>query len=147
MTIKPLSTAALAAAMGLPLLGCEVQHISQVGQAPREAISYAATAHYPGNATTSPSVHAAAVADPDAHELTIYNLSDNGIPGSTVWVNGAVVHQIAPIPPRGSATVDYSQFLQAGEGVKTLRQLDQPVSKVELQTAEGLFAVEGPARR
>jgi len=146
MISKTTFLAALAAGLA-GIAGCSTQSLPQVGTAPRQAISYAATAKYPGNPTTSPNVHAAAVVDRDANELTIYNLSDTGIPGSTVWVNGAFVHMIPPIGPRSSQRVDFAQLLQAGEGVQSLKMLAQPVRKVELQTAEGLFSVEGPANR
>jgi hypothetical protein len=131
--------------LGLSLLGCQAESLSQVGTAPRQAITFAATAHYPGNPTTSPTVHAAAVADSSKDTLTIYNLGDTTIPASTLWVNGHFVRQIPAIAPRASHQVTYNELIQAGPGVQTLKQLGQGVNTVELQTAEGLFKVEGPA--
>ena len=131
--------------IGLGILGCETQSISRVGSAPRAAISYAATATYPGNPTTSPTVRAGAVVDSRARTITIYNFGDNGIPASTMWVNRGFVSQIPAIPPRGAQVVNFNQVLQAGEGVTTLRDLGQPITSVELRTPEGLFTAEGPA--
>ena len=51
------------------------------------------------------------------------------------------------IGPRSSQKVDFGQLLQAGEGVQSLKTLGQAVTKVELQTGQGLMSVEGPARR
>lgn len=142
--MRAIAIAALGLALGV--MGCEAQNVAQVGQAPREAISYAATAKYPGNAKTSPDVHAAAVDNSGNDTLTIYNVGDNTIPASTLWVNGQYVRQIPAIPARASATVGYGELIQAGPGVQTLHQLNQPVTKVELQTSNGLYTVEGPAR-
>ena len=128
--------------------GCSTDRVSQVGQEPRAAISDAALASYPqAPAASSDRVQAAAVDHPDLKEVEIFNLADQSIPAARVWVNGNFLAQINSIPPRGSVIVKYSNLLEAGRAVNDLKQLQQPVRKVELQTREGLFKVQGPAMK
>src|SRR5687768_13919783 len=74
--------------------GCETQQIARVGDAPREQIAHAATARYPADRTPQAGLQVAAVDDVDGKKLTLLNLTDNAIPPSTVWVNGAYLHQV-----------------------------------------------------
>src|SRR5688572_32090780 len=94
--------AALMIGSGLMAGGCETQEIARVGAEPREQIAYAATARYPAETARTPDrFKAAAVDNIDDKKLTIMNLSDNAIPPSTAWINGAYVYQLPTIPPRG----------------------------------------------
>jgi hypothetical protein len=136
------------AALILPLVaGCQTENIGQVGERPREAITFAARAKYPGNAQESPKVRAVALTDPDTQELTVYNVGDTAIPATAVWVNGAFVRQIAPISPKSHATMKWVELLEAGPSAKSLSELDRTVQKVELQTSDGIYAVQGPVVR
>src|SRR5688500_5330158 len=85
---------AFAIAASILIAGCETSEIARVGEEPREAISYAATASYPGEATQSSDLQLAAIDNPDAREIELLNLTDNSIPASTLWVNGAFVKRI-----------------------------------------------------
>ena len=128
--------------------GCQVGNVDQVGQQPRDAITYAARAKYPGNPTAMPEmprVQAAAVDYRGLNEIEILNLSDNAIPASTVWVNGSYLTRIDTIPPKGTTVVKYGQLLEAGAGTQDLKMAKQSPSKVELQTADGLTPIQGPA--
>ena len=136
--------AAVAAAL---FSGCATNEVAKVRQEPREAITYAATAKYPGNAQKSDRVQVTAVNDDGAHEVILYNLSNQSLPETSVWVNGAFVTRIDGIPPRGSVTVKHSELLEAGPGTGDVKRLDQSVNRVELQTPDGLFAAGGPAQK
>lgn len=130
----------------LLIAGCETQNVSRVGEEARQDITFAARAKYPGNAQDSQRVRTVAVVDPDAKRLEIFNTTDQPIPASSVWVNGTFVSQVPSIPALGSVTVPYSSLLEAGPGVNDLKSLDRTPTRVELQTSEGLFRVQGPTR-
>ena len=143
-------TSILALGFGVSIVGCATQDVGHVGNEPRTQIAYAATAKYPGTtapAQTSDRVQMAAVDDVEDHKLTLMNLSDNTIPPSTAWINGAYVYQLPSIPPRGMAEMNYSEILMAGPNPGDLKQTGQAVRKVELQTHEGLFTVQGPSKK
>jgi hypothetical protein len=137
----------------LPLFaGCHTQDVGQVGERPREAITYAARAKYPGNAQDSPRVRAVAIVDADGKLLEgktidVYNLGNESIPATAIWVNGAFVKQIGPISPKGHVTVKCVELLEAGPSAKSMTELERTVQKVELQTPDGLYNVQGPVNR
>lgn len=137
----------IAAALVASVFGCSTNEVARVGREPRAEINYAATAKYPGEARTSDAIQLTAVNDPDADELMIYNVTDNAIGPSTIWVNGAFVHRIEGIAPRGSVTINHAELLQAGPGTADLDALDQNPRKVEIQTRDGLFTVQGPSQK
>ena len=130
------------------VVGCETQNPSNVAPQAKRDIAYAATAHYPGNAINAPDrVQATAVVNDKMDRLEIYNPSDRAIGPSTVWVNGLFVHQLGAIPPKGMAAIDKDELLQAGPAASSLSDSKQAITKVELQTPDGLFAVQGPAMK
>ena len=139
-SILPIFAAAL-------LVGCETQSVSRVGEEPRAAISYAATARYPGEDRALEDGRIAAVDDPKEKRLHLLNVSDTSIPPATVWVNGLFLKRIDSIPPRATITIEHDDLLESGPGVRDLASLDQPVTRVEIETHEGLFRVKGPARQ
>jgi len=127
--------------------GCSTNEVARVGETPRAEIAYAATASYPGDARTSDEVKLTAVDDPDGKELVIYNVTDNAIGPSTIWVNGAFLKRIDGIAPRAAVRVKHAELLQTGPGTADLKALDQAARKVEIQTKDGLFTVQGPSRK
>lgn len=131
---------------GLLAIGCTTNEVGRVGAVPRAEITYAATAKYPGETRTSDAIQLTAVDDPDNDKLTIYNVSDNAIGPGTIWVNGAFVHRIDGIPPRGAVEIEHVELLQAGPGTGDLDSVNQSARKVEIQTRDGLFTVQGPSR-
>jgi hypothetical protein len=143
-------TTIFAIGLGVTVVGCTTQEVGRVGAEPREQIRYAATAKYPGEsspAQTSDRVQVAAVDDIENHKLTLMNLSDNAIPPSTAWINSAYVHTLATIPPRGVVEINYSDILMSGTNPGDLKQSGQAVRKVELQTQDGLYTVQGPSKK
>jgi hypothetical protein len=133
-------------ALGL-FAGCAAQDVGLVGERPREAITYAARAKYPGAGQESDRYKAVAVVNPDQKVLDVYNLSSQTIPATAIWVNGAFVHQVSPIAPKGHVTVKYVELLEAGPGARSFSQLETPVQKVEIQTGDGNYTVQGPVNR
>ena len=130
------------------MLGCETSEVARVGAEPREQIAYAATAKYPTDPARTPDAFkVAAVDNVEDKKLTIMNLSDGAIPPSTAWVNGAYVYQLPTIPPRGMYSMEYAEILMTGPNPSDLGKSGQGVRKVELQTHEGLFSVQGPSKR
>ena len=136
----------MAIAVGGLLMGCRTNEVGRVGAVPRAEIRYAATAKYPGDARTVDTVQLTAVDDPDNDRLTIYNVSDNTIGPATIWVNGMYVHRIDGIPPRGAVEIEHVELLQDGAGTGDLHSVNQSARKVEIQTRDGLFTVQGPSR-
>jgi hypothetical protein len=133
-------------ALGL-FAGCAAQDVGLVGEQPREAITYAARAKYPGAAQQSDRYKSVAIVNPDRKILDVYNLSTQTIPATAIWVNGAFVKQIAPIAPKGHVSTKYVELLEAGPGARSFSQIETPVQKVELQTNDGNYAVQGPVNR
>jgi hypothetical protein len=129
------------------IAGCHTQDIGQVGERPREAITFAARAKYPGNALDSERVRAVAVADPDSKTLDVYNLGSQSIPATAVWVNSDFVKQIGPISPKSHVSIKYVELLEAGPSAKSLTELERTIQKVELQTNDGMYNVQGPVNR
>jgi hypothetical protein len=127
--------------------GCAAENVAQVGDRPREAITYAARAKYPGAAQTSDRYKSVAIVEPDRKVVDVYNLSSQTIPATAIWVNGAFVHQASAIAPRGHVSVPYVQFLEAGPGTRSFSDLATPVQKVEIQTNDGNYAAQGPVNR
>jgi hypothetical protein len=142
------SLALAAAALGLAFVtvGCTADRPSQVEPDTRAAIGYAATAHYPSTpAQRSDQVLAAAVNYPSTKQIEILNLTQNAIPTPSVWVNGVYVRRIETIPPQGSVTLRYANLLQAGQAQNDFSMMQQPVTKVEMETSSGFYQVLGPA--
>jgi hypothetical protein len=136
------------AALGIALLtvGCTADRPSQVEPDTRAAIGYAATARYPTTpAQRSDQTVAAVVNYPSTKQIEILNLSQNAIPTPSVWVNGAYVRRIQTIPPQGTVTLRYANLLQAGQAQNDFSMMQQPVTKVEIETNNGFYTVLGPA--
>ena len=132
------------AALGIAS-GCgRTDKVAGVGPGAREAISQAAVAQYPGRATTSPDVQLTAIDYPGKDMLELHNTGTVSIPRSTVWVNGTFLTTIEGIPPKGFATVQHANLLEAGPATNDLKTTKQPVNKVEVETDRGLFTVQGP---
>jgi hypothetical protein len=139
--------AVTALAVAIFLGGCASQHVADVQALPREQISFAATAKYPTTEQTSDKVQAVALDAPGDQNVTVYNLTNDPIPPATLWVNGTFVRQIDGITAKGHLTVAYGNLIQAGPSTADLKQSGQAVNKVELQTLDGLFKVQGPGMK
>lgn len=70
-----INSAVLVVALSL-LTGCSGSGVGSVGRESREAITYAATAKYPGGAQKSDRVQITAVNDDREHATVLYNLAN-----------------------------------------------------------------------
>jgi len=113
----------------------------------RRQATVAALASYPGNPQQSDEVRLAAVDRTKDKKIDILNLADRSVQSPTVWVNQTFLAKTESIPPRGQVTVEYSDLIEQGAGVRDLDMANVPVKTVEVQTAEGLFTVMGPSRK
>jgi hypothetical protein len=142
--MKTLSIAVLAAGLAA---GCQANKVTQVAPEARESIAYAATAKYPGSPQTSSRYQLVALDDPNAREVTVYNLTNDPIPAKAIWVNRTYVRRGSPIGARGHTVIPYGSFLEAAAPSNDFSKASQPVSRVDLQTDDGLYAVLGPGLR
>jgi hypothetical protein len=145
MISRRLRSLVLAVGSAVALTGCTTNRVAQVDPEARAAIGEAATASYTGQPQRSDRLQVAAVDHPNSKEIELINLTPNAVPSPSVWVNGAYVRRLPTIPPQGTATVKYAGLLQAGQPANDFAIARQTVTKVELQTGEGLFTVLGPA--
>jgi hypothetical protein len=136
------SVVVLAAATLALLAGCAQQR-----QAARRDATVAALASYPGNPQRSERSPVAAVDYRKHKRVEVLNLGDAPLQAPMVWVNRTYVAKIPTIPARGTAAVNYQDLIQQGEGVRDLAVTKDTVTTVEVQTAEGLYSVLGPARK
>jgi hypothetical protein len=96
-------------------------------------------------AQSSNRAQVAAVDYPRLKELEILNLTPLALTTPSLWVNAAYVRKLPTIPPQGSVKVKYAGLLQAGQPANDFAASGQLVTKVELQTDQGMIAALGPA--
>lgn len=113
----------------------------------RRQATVAALASYPGNPQQSDEVQLAAVDRTKDKKIDMLNLTDRSVQSPTVWVNQTFLAKTETIAPRGQVTVEYSDLIEQGTGVRDLDMANVPVKTVEVQTADGLFTVMGPSRK
>jgi hypothetical protein len=130
----PVSSATPASATISPSAGGTTVTVTPV--APAATASAAQPANRP---------QVAAVDYPSLKELEILNLTPVALTTPALWVNAAYVRKLPTIPPQGSVRVKYAGLLQAGQPANDFAASAQPVTKVELQTDQGLVPVLGPA--
>lgn len=113
----------------------------------RREVAQAVLSRYPGNSRAPETFRLAAADNPGNGTVELLNLSDTAVPAGKVWVNGRFVGSVPVIEPRTTVVVNYSDLLEAGPNVMDLKRAESQVVKVEYETAQGLFAVDGPSRR
>jgi hypothetical protein len=133
-------------ALGL-FAGCATNDVSQVGERPREAITFAAQSSYPSNPKYVDQYKAVALYDATRKEIDIYNLGKDPVPATAVWVNGRFVSRVSTISPRSHISVPYKELIESGAGVNDFAQMATVPIQVELQTRDGLVAAQGPVPR
>jgi hypothetical protein len=85
----------------------------------------------------------AAIVSRDRRIIKLYNFEGNPVRAVNVWVNGSYVQPIHGIPGR-SQTVVRTDKLYNGLG-NTFASRNEEVSRVQLETEDGLYNVMGPA--
>ena len=115
---------------------------------PAEAMSDTQLAAYAGNAkfpTTQPqsSVRVAGIVSADRKTIKIYNFENQPLRAVNLWVNGAYVQPIQGIPAHGRTIVRTDKLFN-GLG-DTFAKRSEEVTRVQLETREGLYTLLGPA--
>ena len=115
---------------------------------PAEAMTDTQLAAYAGNAkfpTTQPQANnqVAAIVSGDRKTIKIYNFSNQPLRAVNLWINGAYVEPIQGIPAHGRAIVRTDK-LYNGLG-DTFAKRSEEVTRVQLETREGLYTLLGPA--
>jgi hypothetical protein len=115
---------------------------------PAEAMSDTQLAAYAGNAkfpNTQPQtdVRVAAIVSGDRKTIKVYNFENQPLRAVNLWVNGAYVQPIQGIPAHGRTIVRTDKLFN-GLG-DTFAKRSEEVTRVQLETREGLYTLLGPA--
>src|SRR5206468_1344997 len=102
--------------------------------------AFAARAQHP-NGNAQQSQYTAVVTTAGAIE--VINPTDQPLNDGTLWVNGKYVAQVPPIAPRGAVTLSRNHFFDR-DG-HTMDWSAEKLNKLELQSGDQLYAVNGPA--
>ena len=136
---------------GLTAAGCSASaDFNPVGKntqdmSPTQLAAFAAKATYPTETQPSTDLRAAAIVSRSNGTIKIYNFTDHPIRDAKVWVNKAFVTRIDGIPPLSRVTVQTSK-LYGPFGNALASEKDSVVSQVQLQTADGLYSLQGPVQ-
>ena len=79
----------------------------------------------------------------DKETIKVYNFTSKPIGEAKVWVNRSFVFRIPGIAPQSKVVIKTDQ-LYNGLG-NTFASQKADVSSVQVQTADGLYSVDGPA--
>jgi hypothetical protein len=115
---------------------------------PAEAMSDTQLAAYAGHAKF-PTTQAqnndkiAAIVSGDRKTIKIYNFENQPLRAVNLWVNGAYVQPIQGVPAQGRAIVRTDK-LYNGLG-DTFAKRSEEVTRVQIETRDGIFNVLGPA--
>jgi len=115
---------------------------------PAEAMSDTQLAAHAGNAkfpkTQASSDHRlAAIVSRDRRTIKLYNFEGTPIRAVNVWVNGSYVQPITGVPGQSKAVIRTDKLFN-GLG-NTFASRGEEVSRVQLETPDGLYNVMGPA--
>jgi hypothetical protein len=110
---------------------------------PTQLAAWSAEAKYPANLKPGDDLRAAAIVSKDKGTIKIYNFTDQPVRDGRVWVNRSFVAKVDGIAPQSKVTIRTDQ-LYDGLG-NTLASQKQDVGSVQLQSADRLFNLEGPA--
>ena len=115
---------------------------------PALAMSDTALAAHAGDAefpTDRPSDdrRVAAIVTADGRTIKLYNFESEGIRAVNVWVNGAYVQPLRAIPPHSKAPIRTDKlFNKFGQ---RFSERGEQVTRVQLETSDGVYNVMGPA--
>jgi hypothetical protein len=115
---------------------------------PAEAMSDTQLAAYAGNAKfpnlqAKTDAQVAAIVSADRRTIKIYNFENQPLRAVNLWVNGAYVQPIQGIPAHGRTIVRTDKLFN-GLG-DTFAKRSEEVSRVQLETRDGLYTLLGPA--
>lgn len=85
----------------------------------------------------------AAIVTADRRAIKLYNFENESIPAVNVWVNGAYVQPLRAIPAQSKALIRTDKLFNK-QGYR-FSQRGEEVTRVQIQSDEGLFNAMGPA--
>jgi hypothetical protein len=104
--------------------------------------AFAASAQYPKEMKATTDLPASALINRDQQTIRIVNSSDRALRDVTVWVNGSYVAKVDTIPSHGIVTLRHGDFYD-GAGTSLANQ-KPTITRVELQSQDKLYALQGP---
>jgi hypothetical protein len=115
---------------------------------PAEAMTDTQLAAYAGHAkfpTSQPQdqTRVAAIVSGDRKTIKIYNFENQPLRAVNLWVNGAYVQPIQGIPAHGRVVVRTDKLFN-GLGDAFAKHSEE-VTRVQLETSDGLYTLLGPA--
>ena len=85
----------------------------------------------------------AAIVTNDRRTIKLYNFENDAVRAVNVWVNGAYVQPLRAIPPHSKALIRTDKlFNKLGQ---RFSERGEEVTRVQLETPDGLYNVMGPA--
>lgn len=137
-------TIALAAL--LSLAGCagkaEFGADSNRQMTPTQLAAFAASTEYPREWTARNDMKVAAIVDRDDQSIKLYNFTDQPIRDAKLWVNQSFVGRIDGIAPMSKAVVRGERFYDKMGNSYADQKVE--VTRVELQTPDALYNLQGP---
>lgn len=104
--------------------------------------AHAGDAEFPSD-RASEGRRVAAIVTPDRRTIKLYNFENEPIRAVNVWVNGAYVQPLRALPAHSKAPIRADKlFNKLGQ---RFSERGEEVTRVQLETPEGLFNVMGPA--
>lgn len=104
--------------------------------------AHAGNAKFPGG-TPRDDWRVAAVVSRDRRTIKLYNFESTPLRAVNIWVNGAYVQPIQGVPAQSKAVVRTDKLFN-GLG-NTFASRSEEVSRVQLETRDGVYNVMGPA--
>jgi len=104
--------------------------------------AFAAQSQYP-NKQASDDLRVAALVDRKEGTIKIINSTSQALTDAKLWVNGAFVTHVDTIPARGMLAIK-RENLYNREGL-SLAKANAAVSKVQLESGDKFYNLEGPA--
>src|SRR4051812_39001818 len=139
--------AAAIALAGLVLVGCStsasVDNPFNGGDKEKTQLAaFAGQSQYP-NKQAADDLRVAAVVNRNEGTIKVVNSTQQAITDAKLWVNGAYVIHIDTIPGRGVVAIK-RENLYNKDGL-SLAKANVGVTKVQLETADKFYNLEGPA--
>ena len=107
-----------------------------------ELAAYAGHAKFP-DVQAKTDLAVASIVSPDKSTIKIYNFSNSDLRNVDVWLNGSYVQHVSGISPQSSVLI-HTNELYNGLG-KSFAGQSEPISRVQVQTDQGLYTTWGPA--
>lgn len=134
------------------LTGCAVNgefspgNHSAAAMTDTQLAAWSATSKYPGSQSGGVAprqIPLSVIVDKGDREIKVYNFTGEPVRDAKLWVNRTFVAKIDGIAPQGRAVVKTDRFYDSLGN--PFSKLNQEVSSVQLETADGLFDLQGPA--